>query len=178
MHQFADDPILTAGFEYWSNLLKEADVPDRGDVDPIDMPRHILSNIALLELVDDGADAVVRLAGREFDENFGVSLKGKTMSELTEEDYRDYMLGHLRKLVDERKAIFSESAFRWDRGGQLRTRRIMMPLSNGDPGVVAMALVVQTWPHEQMCGLTFCDVITDATAIENSSPNPLNPNDN
>ena len=99
------------------------------------------------------------------------------MSELTEGEYRNYMLGHLRLLIDERKALFSESAFRWDRGGRLRTRRIVMPLSHGDPGVVAMALIVQTWPRDPTHELPFCEVISEATSVENSNPKSLHLND-
>jgi len=170
MHQFADDPILSAGFEYWSDLPRQAGVPDRCDVDPTRMPRPILPNVALLELIEDGGDALVRLAGQEFDENFGFSLKGRRSSELTEGDYRDYILGHLRLLVRARGAIYSESAFRWDRGGQLRTRRIMMPLSHGEPGVIAMILTVQTWPREKMRGLPFCEAVANSSGISNSEP--------
>ena len=170
MHQFADSPILIAGYEYWQSLPREAGIPDRRAVDPLQMPKKIFSNVSLLEIIDGGADAVVRLAGQEFDENFGVSLKGKRASELTEGEYRDYMLNHFRVLVDGRQPIYPESAFRWDRGGHLRTRRIMMPLSHGNPNVIAIALVVQTWPREEMKGLPFCEVIPGRTL---SRPRPV-----
>ena len=177
MDKLAGDPILLAGFEYWSNLPRKADIPDRRDVDPTQMPRNILPNIALLEIVDDGADAVVRLAGQEVEVNFGISLRGKTMSQLTEGDYWDHMLGHLRRLVDERKVVYSESAFRWDQGGQLRTRKIIMPLSDGAPEAVAMAIVVQTLLQEQIGGSPFREVILDATGVEISDPKALHPKD-
>ncbi len=170
MQRFSDDPVLTAGFRYWCDLPKQTDVPDRRDVDPAQMPRTILPNVALLELIEDGADARIRLAGQEFDDNFGFSLKGRRISQLTQGDYRDYMLGHLRLLGSARGAIYSESAFRWDRGGKLRTRRIMMPLSHGAPGVIAMILSVQTWPREKMRGLAFCEAVADSIGISNSEP--------
>jgi hypothetical protein len=153
MNAFADDPILAAGFDYWMNLPRVDAIPDRRDVDPVQMPKQILSNVAL-----------------EFDENFGVSLKGKTTVELTDGDYRDYMLNHFRVLMDNREAVYSESAFRWDFGGHLRTRRILMPLSHGEPGVPAMIFKVQTWPKEEMRGLPFCDVIANAKHVGNTPP--------
>jgi hypothetical protein len=170
MHRFSDDPILTAGFEYWLNLPREAGVPDRREVDPSQMPRSIISNVALLEIIDDCTDARFRLAGQQFDDNFGFSLKGKKTSELTEGEYRDYMLGHVQALVDCRQPIYSESAFRWDQGGHLRTRRIMMPMSHGQPDVIAMILKIQTWPREQMRGLPFCEAIAGAKPLCNSAP--------
>jgi hypothetical protein len=170
MHRFSDDPILTAGFEYWLNLPRAAGVPDRREVDPSQMPRIIFSNVALLEIIDDGADARFRLAGQQFDDNFGFSLKGKKTSELTEGEYRDYMLGHVQALVDGRQPIYSESAFRWDKGGHLRTRRIMMPMSHGQPDVIAIILKIQTWPREQMRGLPFCEAIAGGKPISNSEP--------
>lgn len=170
MHAFADDPILTAGFDYWTNLPSGTGIPDRRDVDPVTMPKDILSNVALLEILDDGADAVVRLAGQAFEDNFGVSLKGKTTAGLTQGDYRDYMLNHFRVLIDNCAAVYSESAFRWDSGGQLRTRRVLMPLSHGEPGVPAMIFKVQTWPTEAMRGLPFCEVIARTENVGNSAP--------
>lgn len=170
MHRFSDDPILTAGFEYWLNLPRAAGVPDRREVDPSQMPRTIFANVALLEIIDDGADSRFRLAGQQFDDNFGFSLKGKKTSELTEGEYRDYMLGHVQALVDCRQPIYSESAFRWDQGGHLRTRRIMMPMSHGQPDVIAMILKIQTWPREQMRGLPFCEAIAGAKPLCNSAP--------
>lgn len=170
MQRFADDPILTAGIEYWLDLPREAGIPDRREIDPSMMPRTIIPSVALLEILDGGADARYRLAGQEFNENFGANLKGKKTTELTEGAYRDYILNHLRILLDEGQAIYSESAFRWDRGGQLRTRRIMMPLSLGTPGEIAMVLKLQTWPREKMRGLPFCEVISDCTSVSNSAP--------
>ena len=175
MHAFADDPILAAGFDYWLNLPRVAAIPHRDDVDPVQMPRQILPNVALLEILDDGADAVFRLAGQEFNENFGVSLKGKTTVELTEGDYRDYMLNHFRVLLDSCEAVYSESAFRWDFGGHLRTRRILMPLSHGNPSVPTMIFKVQTWPKEVMRGLPFCEVIVNAENVGNSEPQVVRP---
>lgn len=170
MHRFADDPILTTGFRYWCDLPKRSDVPDRRDVDPARMPRTIFPNVALLELIEDGADARIRLTGQAFNDNFGYSLKGRRCSDLTEGDYRHYMLGHLRLLIRARGAIYSESAFRWDLGGQLRTRRIMMPLSLGEPGIIAMILAVQTWPRDKMQGLPFCEAVASSSAINKSEP--------
>lgn len=170
MHRFMDDPILAAGLAYWLDLPRQADIPDRRDLDPLQMPKHILANTALLEFVDDGVDARVRLAGQEFVDNFGFNLKGKSMSELTEGDYRNYMLGHLRALIAGRGAIYSESTFRLGRGGRLRTRRLMMPLSAGEPGIIAMIFAVQTWPREKMRGMAFCDVIKNCRDVGNMEP--------
>ena len=97
-------------------------------------------------------------------------MKGKRTSELTEGAYRDYMLGHVRTLVGSRQPIYSESAFRWDQGGQLRTRRILMPLSHGQPDVIAMIFKIQTWPREQMRGLPFCEAIAGGEPLSHSEP--------
>ena len=102
MQAFADDAILAAGFDYWLNLPRPAGIPDRGDVDPSRMPKPVLPYVALLEVLDGGADARYRLAGQEFNENFGANLKGKKTTDLTEGEYQDYILGHLRTLVDKR----------------------------------------------------------------------------
>jgi hypothetical protein len=162
IHEFADDPILAAGYEYWQSLPAQAGIPDWRDIDPVQMPKQILPNVALLEILDGGADAIFRLAGQEFDENFGVSPKGKTTAEL---------------LLDSRQAVYSESAFRWDLGHHLKTQRILMPLSHGQPDVIEMIIKIQTWPKEEMRGLPFCEVIENSANVSNSKPQVIRPND-
>lgn len=170
MHELTENPILAAGYEYWQSLPMEAGIPDRRNVDSVQLPKQILSNVALLKIVNYGADAIFSLVGREFDENFGVSLKGKTTVELTEGHYRDYMLNHFRILMDTREVVYSESSFRWDSGGHWRTRRLLMPLSDGEPGVVAMVFKMQIWPREAMRGLPFCEVAANSSNVNNSKP--------
>lgn len=170
MQQFADDLILTSAFKYWIELPGQAGIPDRRVVDPSQMPTIVLPNVALLELIDDGSDAQFRLAGREFEENFGFSLKGRRISELINADDREYMLSHLHALVEGRGPIYSESNFQRDRGGHLRTRRILMPLSHGQPGEIAMILKVQTWPREKMRGLPFYEAIANISGICHYEP--------
>lgn len=170
MLEFADDPILAAGYEYWRSLPRTADIPDTRDVDPAALPKQIRSNAALIKIVGRGTDAVICHVGREFEEHFGFSLKGKTTVSLTEGHYRDYMLNHYRILMEWREAVYSESAFRWDCGGHFQTRRLMMPLSDGTPDVVAMAFKLQTWPREEMRGLPFCEVIANCDTVENLEP--------
>lgn len=175
MHDFTNDPILLAGYEYWRSLPTEAGIPDGRVVDTVQMPKQILSHVALLKIIDDGGNAIFCFAGRKLEENFGVELKGKTTVELTEGHYRDYMLNHLRILIDCRESVYSESAFRWEFGQHLRTRRLMMPLSGGEPGVVAMVFKLQTWQREEMLGLPFCEVVTNSSNVSNSKPQAINP---
>lgn len=170
MKQFADDPALSAGHEYWSGLPRKDGVPDMCDVDVVDIPPFIIPNIALLDIIEDGADARFRLAGEEFNDNFGFSVAGKKATEVTEGDYRDYMLGHIGMLVESRRPIYSDSTFRWNRGGLWRTRRLIMPLSNGESGTVDIAMAVQTWPHELMRGEPIREVINNSVPVEQSEP--------
>jgi hypothetical protein len=46
----------------------------------------------------------------------------------------------------------------------------MMPMSHGQPDVIAMILKIQTWPQDQMGALPFYEAIAGGKPISNSGP--------
>jgi hypothetical protein len=175
MNRFHDDPILVAFFEYWRGLPRHDGVPDRNNVDPIEMPPVILPNLVLVEFIDDNRDGLLRLTGDEFNQAYGLKTTGRKITDVTEGDYRDYMLGHIDMLVRHRKPLYSESTFRWDRGGIWRTRRLTAPLSNGTPGAVQMWLAAQTFPTEIMRGKPIRELVDDRAEEKNINPTVVDP---
>jgi len=170
MNRFHDDPILVSFYQYWRGLPEFEGVPDRRAVDPIHMPPAILPYLVLVEFVDGNRDCLLRLTGDEFTRAFGLKTTGKRISEVTDGDYRDYMLGHIDLLVHHRKPLYSESTFRWDKGGIWRTRRLTAPLSNGTPGKVQMWLAAQTFPNEVMQNKAVRELVDESTVESNADP--------
>jgi hypothetical protein len=64
LSRIQEEPILLALYSYWEAVRGGKDVPDRRDIDPVDMPRFILPHLALTEIHEDGR-LRVRLVGTE-----------------------------------------------------------------------------------------------------------------
>lgn len=62
-------------YSYWRNGRSEGRPMQRQALDPLEI-RALLANIVLAEVVDDGADLRIRLAGDEIESRYGLSLRG------------------------------------------------------------------------------------------------------
>ena len=75
------EPILQDFFAYWDRVRRGRRFPGRGDIDPIDMPAHILPHLVLIEVLADIGDFRYRLAGTKVVEGAGYELRGRLASE-------------------------------------------------------------------------------------------------
>ncbi len=73
---------LQALYAYWASKRQGRSMPDRADIDPIEM-KPWLGNLMLVERRDDG-DYIYRLYGSTFVNQFKVDMTGKRVSELPE----------------------------------------------------------------------------------------------
>jgi hypothetical protein len=144
---FADEPILSALAAYWSGLRRGRPMPERTDVSPLAIPKRVLPFLIIAEFIDDSPSVRFRLVGTEMVEHFGFDFTGKTTAEITTGTYRAYLEGVFALVRQSGEPVYSESVFRWDRGGTLDTRRLMLPLAEGgrEPGQV---LIGQVWPRD------------------------------
>lgn len=78
------DPKIRKVHDYWMSKQGGAGLPARRDIDPIDLS-DCLGAIALVDVVADGRDFVIRLAGLQVEEAFGRPLKGHKLPELFKE---------------------------------------------------------------------------------------------
>lgn len=141
---FADDPVLLALAAYWSAKRSSRPMPERGDIDALDMPRPLLPHLGLAEFLEDGTGVRYRLAGTELADRYGAELTGRTTAELFHGEYRVFIEGLYGMIRRNGAALYSESQFRFDAGGVLRTRRLMLPLARA--GRLDLVLFAQTWP--------------------------------
>jgi hypothetical protein len=73
---------LRALYSYWAGKRHGRALPDRADIDPIEM-KPWLGNLMLVERKDDG-DYLYRLYGSTFVNQFKVDMTGKRVNELPE----------------------------------------------------------------------------------------------
>jgi hypothetical protein len=136
------DPILGALYAYWNGRRGQRRMPDRRDIDPLALGPKLLPHVGLMDIVDGGARVRYRLLGTAIVERWGSDPTGKFMDEVMSGSYSAYVHGLYRELARARAPVFSESVFRWDAAGFLRTRRLYLPLTHGGKDV-AIALIGQ-----------------------------------
>lgn len=147
---FADDPALLEVARYWSGKRKGRMLPGRADIDPLELSPGVWPNLLLTEPVPESAAMRYRLVGSAHVERYTFDFTGKTTAEIMQGSYRDYMERIYRTCLDQAAPVYSESVFRWDDAdyahGHASTRRLMLPISLGDPDRAAQILSVQVWP--------------------------------
>ena len=144
---FADEPVLSALAEYWSRLRRGRRMPQRAEISPFEIPKPILPFLIIAEFIEGSPSVRFRLVGTEMVEHFGFDFTGRTTAEVASGSYREYLEGLFQMVRESGEPTYSESAFQWDRGGILGTRRLMLPLATAElePGQV---LIGQVWPED------------------------------
>lgn len=68
---------------YWQQSRGDQDFPQRTDIIPVPMPR-ILPWTIMFDVVEGGADFIVRVCGTALTDIFGVELRGESVRKLPE----------------------------------------------------------------------------------------------
>ena len=142
---FSDEPALDAVARYWARQRQGRRMPDRADIDPLDLPPAIWPNLLITEPAGDGVWRY-RLVGSAHVERYGMDFTGKTLHDIMQGSYRDYMTHIYDAAFHDRLPVYSESVFRWDAAGFAMTRRLMLPLSHGETDRPALVFSIQVWP--------------------------------
>ncbi|WP_370156054.1 PAS domain-containing protein [Ferrovibrio sp.] len=155
---FADDAVLNCAGLYWVAKCSSRPMPNRQDIDPIDMPPFLLPHISLLEWTGPGNTVRYRLCGTEIARRFETDPTGRTTDQLFGPQLCDYVESLCRTVRETGATVYSEARFRLDRfpcdDGWLKTRRLLMPLCH-DGRSPGMILAAQTWPESD--GIDQCE---------------------
>lgn len=141
-----DDPILSEALRFWIRCRPVEGVPTRAEIDPLRIPRRLFPYLVLADVLDRSGRVRYRLLGEEMRERWGGSFAGRRSDEIFSGGYRRYMEGAFALVVEKRLPIYTASRFRWDVGGYLWTRRLMLPIAETPSGAVVQVMIVQTWP--------------------------------
>lgn len=80
-----ENPIPELGFRtllaYWARRCHGPQLPTRRMLDPVEL-FELLPILALVEVVEGGADFRVRLAGAEIEDRHDMSLRGRSLSDI------------------------------------------------------------------------------------------------
>jgi hypothetical protein len=140
-----NDAVLTALHAYWNHQRRGRAVPDRRDIDPVDIGAGLLPNVGLIDVTDGGARFRNRLVGTAIVERWGFEITGRFLDEIMREGgYREFIHELYRDACRHRAPVYSSSLFRWDVATHMVTRRLYLPLTHGGDDVT-MILVGQTF---------------------------------
>lgn len=85
-------------FDYWRDQAGHKSMPDRADISPAQIPRH-LPFVSLIDIDHDAADFRYRLAGTQLREIFGREVTNLSLSGFREENHRDYWCSACERLA-------------------------------------------------------------------------------
>jgi len=127
---------------FWEARCSHGVICPRRAVDPVDLPRHMLPMLNLVEAVDGGADYRYRLVGTGDVRERGRDPTGKLVSEAFYGSSRDGALASYDFVYVNRRPLFRHDRHHDDAKRYRRMERIFLPLSGDeDPAAVRYILV-------------------------------------
>lgn len=166
-----DDPILASALAFWASSRPEGGLPTREEIDPLRIPPKLFPYLVLADVVTDQGRVRYRLVGHEMVHRWGMNFAGRLSDEVFTGDYRTYLETAFALTIRHWLPVFTASRFRWDVGGYLWTRRVMLPIGATPTGPVGQILVAQTWPNSPDGDRTDPMLIAPGTApVENAAP--------
>jgi len=141
---FANEPMMAELFAYWDAKRGDRVMPDRRDIDPVEINPAILPHLLLCEFHDEGQRVRFRLIGTKVVERTGTDYTGKFLEEMMSGGHLAYVSSIYRDVWLHKAPVYSESTGIVGVGNHVITRRIFLPIAKG-PIAPAMSLAVQTF---------------------------------
>ena len=145
------DPALLALYRYWDALRGDRTAPTRAEVDPVHIPRTLLPDILLTEVVRTHGERRYRfrLVGSRVAELAGRDPSRQFLDEAlpVKFGYRDYIIGLYDTIDDTGQPIYSRSSyitFDTSQAPERETHRLMLPLVDGE-GTLTHVLAAQVF---------------------------------
>jgi hypothetical protein len=148
--ELALDSIQRSVLDYWRNARNDLTVPLLDALDPLKLEKRVLPYLVVAEHLDDSGLVHFRLVGEEMVRRWGENFRGRRSDELFTGDYRVFIEKYFALARSERCPVYSESVFRWNDGGWIKTTRLILPFSSTPNGAPTRSVVVQVFlPSEQ-----------------------------
>ncbi|WP_300302655.1 PAS domain-containing protein [Ferrovibrio sp.] len=163
------DPLLQSLYGYWCSRRHGRPVPERQDIDPLDMPRTLLPHLLLVELEGELPRIRYRLIGTGIRERYGEDFTGRYLDEVCGPHYRDLLQDIYGRMRDHARPIYLESLFRFAPDMIAKSCRLYLPLAQN--GRITMALAGQTFPTYPFSQPDFFDMIRPAISGGHASHN-------
>lgn len=142
--------LLRSLFDYWQSKMRGRQMPDRADIDPIEIPK-LLPNIVLIDILPDRPDCFrYRLVGTEIVRVFGREMTGRTTDDIPDPKLKKLAVESFLACRDAAVPMGQEWRRPWT--GVQDYERILLPLTQGANEVAIIVLGI--------------DILADANATK------------
>lgn len=131
--------------DFWRAERGDRRVPSIESLDPLRFDRRALPFLVLADILDDSGLVEYRLVGEEMVRRWGANFRGRRSDELFSGDYRAFLERGFALARSEQCPIYSESVFRWNDGGWIKTNRLLLPFSAQPDAAPSRVAVVQVF---------------------------------
>ena len=124
-------PVMLDMYDHWAGLRRGGAIPMRAALDPVDLPRMMLPNLALVDVEAEPLDFRYRLVGTALVEWFGHDPTGRLVAEGTAFGESDMVLHNYRTVAAHRLpiAVPKPSGHHATHGDQIDKSVMMFPLT-------------------------------------------------
>ena len=139
-------PTTVALYEYWLAKCVDRRMPMRSDIDPTNMPRHVLPGISIVEVVQDARRYVYRLVGTGDVEVRGYDPTGKSVLEGFFAPNAEDALACYDRVVATRTPSLDPMPFTASSGRFVTEETLFLPLS--EDGINVSKILVYSYSRE------------------------------
>ncbi|MEP0068464.1 PAS domain-containing protein [Pyruvatibacter sp.] len=170
-------PDFALFYQRWNAARGAARMPNKSCIQAASIPPHILKQVSIIGVENNGRRFVIRLAGSELRERGQIEMTGRSVgseaSTPAELEASPDTLEHLKWCCDNQQPYCVGGAARWSGREMLAQRMIVLPYC-GDDGSVERLLTLTkldvTDDPCRSCEATHCS--DDASA---NTPHPMGP---
>jgi hypothetical protein len=129
-YDFRADRILRDAHAYWEEKRGTRPMPRRSDINPAELPGHLLPQLQLIDVLDGGRRFYFRLVGTAIVEAFGGEFTGKYTEDVIAADRIAFLHACYRMVVTSRRPVVVRSSYLTDKAPDITANRLLMPLSH------------------------------------------------
>ena len=137
--------MLAALLAYWQGKQNGRALPQRRDIDPLEMAPGLLPHLMLADLLDRGTRVRFRLVGTVVVKRLGFDPTGRYL-DAEGGPFFAHMAALNRLVYGERAPVYAASVFTWSGERRLEIEQVLLPLAQDgpDPAIALAALVCRS----------------------------------
>ena len=135
IYNYRGDPVLGPILAFWTDKRGSRSMPRKCDIDPTEIPRRILPNLQLIDVIDGGARFRYRLVGTALVDAYGKDFTGAYPDELFPDDRLSFIQKIYRTVCKSKAPLFTHNKYHTPKSIDLLAIRLYLPLSDDDTDV-------------------------------------------
>ena len=137
--------MLAALLAYWLDKRGGRPLPERRDIDPLELAPGLLPHLTLCDLFDRGTRARFRLVGTVVVQRLGFDPTGRYLDQ-EKSGFFDLVAVLHRLVYCERAPVHATSVFAWGNDRRLEVQQLLLPLTQGgpDPAITLAAMLCRS----------------------------------